>query len=96
MRLLYCPFKSTSSQADYIMQVIEEHRLVFNLNNAIIKSFPLTVSHTVRGVLRLLPPEVMLLIVSFAMAFCLMMYTRTWINIDPEAAEFADPDFVST
>ena len=74
--------------------MIAEHRLVFKLNNAVIKAFPVTLGSTFKGFIKLLPPEVLLLLVSTIVALILVFYTRRWIVIDPAADEFADPDFV--
>lgn len=78
------------------MQVVSEHRLVFKLNNSVIGSFPVTVQSTLKGFVKLLPPEVMLLLVSTIMALLLVWYTRGWLVIDPTTEDFADPDFVAS
>ena len=46
------------------------------------------------GIIKLLPPEVLLLLISTLVALLLVFYTRKWIVLDPSAEEFADPDFV--
>lgn len=74
--------------------MIDEHRLVFKLNNAIIANFPVTVGRTLKGIIKLLPPEVLLLLISTLIALILVFYTRRWVVLDPSAEEFADPDFV--
>ena len=76
------------------LQLIAEHRLVFKLNNDIIRSFPVSPRGAVVGFVKLLPPEVMLLTVSILLALALMLYTRSWIVLDPDAVDFQDPDAV--
>lgn len=76
------------------MQLIAEHRLVFKLNNNIIRSFPVSPQAAMVGFVKLLPPEVLLLSVSVLLALLLMLYTRTWVVLDPDAADFQDPDAV--
>ena len=76
------------------MQLIAEHKLVFQLNNAVIRSFPVSAQQAVGGVLKLLPPEVLLLILSAVIALVLVFFTRSWVMMEPDSDQFADPDFV--
>ena len=80
----------------YTLQVIEEHRLVFQLNNNVIKSFPVSIGKGLAGVIKLIPVELLLILISIFIALFMMWYTRTWIQIDPDAEEFGDPDFVQS
>jgi hypothetical protein len=75
---------------------VEEHRLVFQLNNSVIRTFPITVAATVFGCIKLLPMEVLLISISLIIASLLMWYTRDWVVLDPRAENFADPDFVAS
>ena len=74
--------------------MIEEHRLIFRLNNSIIRSFPVSAGQTAKGLIKLLPPEILLILISTIIALILVFYTRRWVVLDPSAEEFADPDFV--
>ena len=76
------------------MQIIQEHRLVFKLNNSIIRSFPLSVSKGISGFIKLVPVEILLIVISILIALVMVWYTRTWVVIDPDGNAFSDPDFV--
>jgi hypothetical protein len=76
------------------LQVVDEHRLVFKLNNDVIKTFPVTFSKSLSGILKLIPVEILLVLISIAAALIMMYFTRHWIVLDPDVDEFADPDFV--
>jgi len=78
------------------LQFVEEHRLVFQLNNAVIRTFPVSVWATLAGGVKLLPVEVLLIGISLIITSVLMWYTRDWVVIDPDTQEFADPDFVAS
>ena len=71
------------------LQVIREHRLVFTLNNNVIRTFPVSVAKGISGVVKLIPVELLLIIVSAAISLLIMWYTKGWVNIDPEADDFA-------
>ena len=53
------------------MQVLEEHVKVFEMNNTIIKDFPVRTQHAFRAVQRILPPEIIL--TGCAAIFALLM-----------------------
>ena len=76
------------------MQIIQEHRLVFKLNNSIIRSFPLSVSKGISGFIKLIPVEILLIVISLLIALVMVWYTRSWVVIDPDGDAFSDPDFV--
>lgn len=82
--------------SDVNVQLIDEHRLVFKLNNEVIRSFPVTTGMTLSGIIKLLPPEALLLIVSLLIALIMVAFTRTWVRATPDAQDFADPDAVLT
>lgn len=77
-----------------MLQVIEEHRLVFKLNNDVIRTFPVSVGKGISGVVKLIPVELQLLIISVLISLIVLWYTRHWISTEPEVEEFADTDFV--
>ena len=77
------------------LQFVEEHRLVFQLNNSVIRSFPISVGATLTGCFKLLPVEVVLIGFSLLVALLMVWYTRDWVVTAPGTEEFADPDFVA-
>jgi len=54
-----------------LLQVLEEHVRVFDMNNAVISGFPVHTRHAFRAVQRILPPE--LIIIASATVFALLM-----------------------
>ena len=97
-RLVACPALEPNAcftEGLASLQFVEEHRLVFQLNNSIIRTFPISIGATVTGCFKLLPIEVVLIGFSTLIALIMVWYTRAWIVTAPGTEEFADPDFVA-
>ena len=77
------------------MQVIDEHRLVFRLNNNVIRNFPLTFGKGLKGAVKLVPVEILLLVVSLLTSLIVLWYTRDRVVRDPDVEDFADPNYVN-
>ena len=64
------------------MQVLEEHVKVFEMNNDIIRAFPVHTRHTLGAVRRILPPEVIL-------GACATLFALFMMWVTPKVMEAA-------
>ena len=78
------------------LQMLSEHTFAFELNNAVIGAFPLSARRSLALVFRSLPPEAVLMLIGLIVASVLVWLTKSWVDVAPEDAKFADPDFVAS
>ncbi len=87
----FCKQKSHAA----LLQMLSEHAFAFELNNAVIGAFPLSARRSLALVVRSMPPEAVLMVIGLVVASVLVWLTQSWVDVAPEDASFADPDFVA-